>query len=105
MELFVWILMYIYLHDMRLGVRHLTFFLGGGASVSSFMGFPSGSAVKNLPVGLGDSRDASSIPESRSSPRGGPGSPLQYSCLENPMARGAWQATVHRVTKSLTQLK
>ena len=103
MELFVWILMYIYLHDMRLGVRHLTF--GGGGSVSSFMGFPSGSEVKNLPVGLGDSRYASSIPESRSSPGGGHGSPLQYSCLENPMARGAWQATVHRVTKSPTQLK
>ena len=80
-------------------------FWGGGGSVSSFMGFPSGSEVKNLPVGLGDSRYASSIPESRSSPGGGHGSPLQYSCLENPMARGAWQATVHRVTKSPTQLK
>ena len=39
------------------------------------------------------------------SPRGGHGNPLQYSCLENPMDRGAWQATVHRVTKSQTQLK
>ena len=39
------------------------------------------------------------------SPGGGHGNPLQYSCLENPMDRGAWQATVHRVTKSQTRLK
>ena len=38
-------------------------------------------------------------------PGGGKGNPLQYSCLENPMDRGAWQATVHRVTKSSSQLK
>ena len=43
--------------------------------------------------------DACSIPESGKSPGGGPGNPLQYSCLENPMDRGAWRATVHRVTK------
>ena len=45
------------------------------------------------------------IPGSGRSPRGGHGNPLQYSCLENPMDRGAWQATVHRITKSQTQLK
>ena len=39
------------------------------------------------------------------SPRGGHGNPLQYSCLESPMDRGTWQATVHRVAKSWTQLK
>ena len=42
------------------------------------------------------------IPKSGRSPRGGHGNPLQYSCLENPMNRGAWKATVHGVTKSHT---
>ena len=46
-----------------------------------------------------------SIPESGRSPGGRHGNPLQYSCLENPMKRGAWQATVHGVTKSRTPLK
>ena len=48
--------------------------------------------------------DAGSIPGSRGSPGGGKGSPLQYSCLENPMDRGAWQTTVHGVAKSQTRL-
>ena len=60
---------------------------------------------KNLPGNAGDIRDVGLIPESRRSPRGGNGSPLQYSGLENPMDRGAWWATVHAVTKSRTQLK
>ena len=46
--------------------------------------------------------DVGSIPESGSSPGGGHGNPLQYSCLENSMDRGAWQATVHGVVKSWT---
>ena len=46
-----------------------------------------------------------SIPGSGRSPAGGHGKPLQYSCLDNPMDRGDWQATVHGVTKSWTQLK
>ena len=46
-----------------------------------------------------------SIPESGRSPGGGHGNPLQYSCLENPMERGAWRATVHRVAKSWIKLK
>ena len=58
--------------------------------------------VKNPPANAGDIRDAGSIPESGRSPGGGHGNPLQYSCLENPMDRGAWQAIVHRVAKSLT---
>ena len=45
------------------------------------------------------------IPGSRRSPGGGHGNPLQYSCLENPMDRGAWWATIHGVTKSQTRLK
>ena len=57
-------------------------------------------AVKNLPANGGNVRDTGSIPVSRRSPGGGHGNPLQYSCLENPMDRGVWQATVHRLTKS-----
>ena len=49
-------------------------------------------------------RNSGSIPESGKSPGGGQGNPLQYSCLENPLDMGAWQATVHRVTKSQTWL-
>ena len=51
----------------------------------------------------GDAGDVGSIPGSGRSPGGGHGNPLQYSCLENLMDRGGWQATVHRVTKSRTQ--
>ena len=55
--------------------------------------------VKNLPVNAGDTRDAGSIPGLGRSPGVGNGNLLQYSCLEHPMDRGAWRATVHRVTK------
>ena len=51
--------------------------------------------VKNLPANARDTRDADSIPGSGRSPQGGHGNPLQYSCLGNPMERGAWQPTVH----------
>ena len=61
--------------------------------------------VKNLPANVGDISDTDSIPGWGRSPGGGNGNPLQYSCLENPTDRGAWQATVHRVTESQTQLK
>ena len=60
--------------------------------------------VKNLPANAGDTRDVGSIPGSGRSPGGGDGSPLQYSCLENPMDGGAWWAAVHGVTKSRTRL-
>ena len=50
--------------------------------------------VKNPPTNAGDIRGTGSIPGSGRSPGGGYGNPLQYSCLENPMDRGAWQATV-----------
>ena len=49
-------------------------------------------------------RDAASVPGSGGSPAVGNGNPLQYACLENSMDRGAWQSTVHGVTKSWTQL-
>ena len=63
--------------------------------------FPGGAVVKNPPTKLGD---VGSIPGSERSPREGNGNPLQYSCLENPMDRGAWWATVQGVTKSRTWL-
>ena len=58
--------------------------------------------VKNLPANAGVIRDSSLIPGLGGFPGGGHGNPLQYPCLENPMNRGAWQATVHEVTKSQT---
>ena len=66
------------------------------------MGFPVGIVVKNPPTNAGD---ADSISGLGSSPGEGNGNPLQYCCLENSMDRGAWQATVHGVTKSQTQLR
>ena len=57
--------------------------------------------LKNPPVNAGDARDVGSIPGSRRSPGVGSGNPLQYSCLENSMDRGAWQATVHGDHKEL----
>ena len=56
--------------------------------------------VKNLPANAGDIRDVGSIPGWRRSPGGGHVNPLQYPCLENPMDRGAWGATVHGVAES-----
>ena len=58
--------------------------------------------VKNLPIHAGDIRDVGSIPGMGRSPGGGHSNPLQYSCLENPMDRGAWKTTVLRVAKSQT---
>ena len=60
------------------------------------MGFPHSSVGKESACNAGD---PGSIPGSGRSPREGNGNPLQYSCLENPMERGAWQATVHGVTR------
>ena len=62
-------------------------------------GFPGGSVVKNLPAKAGNT---GLIPRSGISPGEAHGNPFQYSCLENPMDRGAWQATLHGVTKSRT---
>ena len=61
--------------------------------------------VKNWPANVRDIRVAGSIPGLGRSPGGGHGNPLQYSCLENPMDRGAWWTMVHRVSKSQTRLK
>ena len=61
---------------------------------------PGDAAVKNVPTDLGGTRDTGLIPGSGRFSGGGNGNLLQYSCLENSMDRGVWQATVHRVTKS-----
>ena len=68
------------------------------------MGFPDDSAGKESAFNEGDTGDASSIPGSGRSLKGGDGNPLQYSCLENPLDQGAWWDTVLRVAKSQTQL-
>ena len=69
---------------------------------SIMVGFPGGSVIRNLPASAGDAGDMGSIPGSGRSPGGGNGNPLQYSCCENLMDRGAWKAIVHRVPKSQT---
>ena len=66
-----------------------------------YKGFPSGSVVKNLPVKAGN---MGLIPGLGRSPGGGNGNPLLYSCVGNPMDKGAWQAIVHGVTKNWRQL-
>ena len=69
-------------------------------------GSPQGTlVVKNLPANAGDKRHAGSIPGSGRSPGEGNGYPLQYSCLENSIDRGAWWATGHAATKSQTGLR
>ena len=65
------------------------------------LGFPGGSDSKESACNVGDLGSVSGLGRS---PGGGHGNPLQYSCLENPMNRGAWWATVHGVTKSWTRL-
>ena len=72
-----------------------------GESTPVFLGFPGGSDSKESACNAGD---LGSIPELGRSPGGGHGNTLQYSCLENPMDRGAWQATVQEVAKSRTWL-
>ena len=67
-------------------------------------GFPGLSVVKNPPGNAGDTGHLGSIPGSGGFPGVGNGNPLQYSFLKNSMDRGAWQAIVHGVTKSWTQL-
>ena len=67
-----------------------------------YFSFPGGASGKEP---TGDIRVVGSIPGLGRSPGEGNGSPLQYSCLKDPMDRGAWQATVHGVTESQTRLK
>ena len=69
------------------------------------MGLPGWLSGKESAYNAGASGDIGSTSGSGRSPGGGHGKPLQYSCLQNPVDRGAWQATVHSVAKSQTQLK
>ena len=64
------------------------------------MAFPGGSVIKNPPA---NASNTGSIPETRRSPGGRNGNPLQCPCLENPMDKGGWQGRVHRVAKSQTE--
>ena len=73
--------------------------------IHATMDFLGGLVVKNLPAYAGDTRDIGLIPELGRFPGVGNGNPLQYSCLENPMDRGARWVTVHRVAENQTQLK
>ena len=68
------------------------------ANIDNALDLPGDSMVKNLPVNIGDVEYLSLIPGSGRSLGEGNGNPLQYSCLENPMDRGAWRGTVHGVT-------
>ena len=63
------------------------------------MGFPGGSVVRNPPANAGSTGDSSLIPGSGRYPGEGNGNPLQYSCLGNPVDKGAWWATIYGVTK------
>ena len=69
-------------------------------SLILYSSFPGGSVVKNPPTNAGDTRGAGLTSGSGRSPGEGNSNPLQYFCLENPVDRGAWQATVHGVAKS-----
>ena len=60
--------------------------------------------AKSLPASAGDSRDTGAIPVLEISPGGGHDNPLQYSCLENPMDKGAWRATGHRSQTDMTEI-
>ena len=66
------------------------------------LGSPGGSLVKKSPANAGNTGDVCSVSGLGRFPGGGNGNPLRYPCLENPMDRGAWRATVHRVAKSQT---
>ena len=82
------------------GKGHPLQYSGLENSMDCVMGFPVGASSKELPANAGVVRDLGSIPASGRSRGEGNGNPLQSSCLENPMDRGAWQAIVHGVTES-----
>ena len=87
------------------GARNKRGFPGEGGCPSLSTSSQVALVEKNSPANAGDLRDMGSIPGSGRPPGGEHGSPLQYSCLENPMDRGAWRAIVHGVARSQTRLK
>ena len=91
----------LYLHNLYMSVYNSFICNCPKLETENYQGFPGGSEGKASACNAGD---LGSIPGSGRSPGEGNGSPLQYSCLENPMDRGAWWATVHRVAKSWTRL-
>ena len=80
----------------------LSFFFNFLGYVIYILGFPGGEVVKNMPANAGGTGNGGSVPGSGRYPGEGNGKPLQYSCLENPMDRGAWRSTVHGVSESDT---
>ena len=88
------------IHDLMTEKQLTTF-----GRVIYLLGFLGALVVKNIPAIAGDIRDVGSVPGSGIFPGERHGNSFQCSCLENPMDRGAWWATVHRVTRSGTQLK
>ena len=89
------LIIYIYTHTHLLYIYLYTFII----YIHNKWGFPGGSVVKNPPANAGH---MGLIPDPGRSPGEGNGNPLQYSCLENPMGRGAWWATVHGIAKNWT---
>ena len=89
-------------HDHRFGLFSFTLEEKKNMQVRTLLGFPGGSVFKKKTAC--QAGDVGLIPGSGRSPGEGNGNPLQYSCLENPMDRGAWWATVHGVAKSRKQL-
>ena len=92
--------LYIVWHNVSLNL--LLFLIGEWCGL--FQGFPGGSVVKNPLPSAGDAGDTGSTPGSGRSPGVGNGNPCQYPCLENFMDKGVWQAAIHEVAKSWTQL-
>ena len=92
---------YLVLHPSPSSISFMIQFPGSPRDT----GFPHGSDSKESACNAGDAGDMGRIPGLGRSLGVGNGNSLQYSCLENPMDRGAWQATIHRVTQSWTRLK
>ena len=86
---------------MKCGLRHIILHM----NFQLFRASQVTLVVKNLPSNAGNIRDMSLIPGWERSPGGGHGNPFRYSCLKNPMDRKAWWVIVHKITKSLIQLK
>ena len=96
---------WVYTQSGIAGSYNSSIFNFGGNCYTVFLGFPDNFGGKEYACNAGDIGDSGSIPELGRSPGGGHGNPLQYSCLENSMDRGAWWATVHGIAKSGTRLK
>jgi len=86
---------------MKCGLRHIILHMNFQLFRASQLAL----VVKNLPANAGNIKDMSLIPGWERSPGGGHGNPFHYSCLKNPMDRKAWWVIVHKITKSLIQLK